>query len=255
VANVTDAKEAVRSHWEEDPCAADLATSDFGSSAFYDEIADAKDQLEPERDGFARFADTRGQDVLEVGVGLGVDFVRFARAGARAVGIDLTQAAVDSTRRLVELEGLQATVMVGDAEQLPFLSDSFDVVYSWGVLHHTPNTQRSIDEVLRVLRPDGEARVMLYALHSPFAVGVWGRQVLRERRRMSVRAALARGLESPGTKAYTDDEIERMFSRFATVERSRLVTAYDRKVLGPLARIVGHGWQHLIRARKGDSQP
>lgn len=90
---------------------------------------------------------------------------------------------------------------------------------------------------------------MLYALESPFAVAVWGRQMVRERRPMSVRAALARGLESPGTQAFTNAEVDRMFSGFEAVERRRLVTAYDRKVIGPLAGLVGHGWQHLIRAR------
>jgi SAM-dependent methyltransferase len=249
VENPSDVKEAVRSHWQEDPCAAQLASSSFGSQEFYGEVAVAKDHLEPARTSFAGFADTSGQDVLEVGVGLGVDFVRFARAGALAVGVDLTEAAVESTRHLLELEGLPGEVMVADAEQLPFPDDRFDVVYSWGVLHHTPDTQRAVDEVRRVLKPGGEARIMLYALESPFAVAVWARQMVRERRPMSARAALARGLESPGTQAFTDAEVDRMFSAFETVERRRLVTAYDRKVVGPLARVVGHGWQHLIRAR------
>jgi len=250
VEELSQAKEAVRSHWEEDPCAAGLASSSFGSPAFYDEVAVAKDHLEPIRTTFAGFEGTTGQDVLEVGVGLGLDFVRFARAGARAVGVDLTQAAVDSTTRLLELEGLEGDVMVGDAEQLPFPADRFDVVYSWGVLHHSPDTQRTVDEIRRVLKPGGEARIMLYALGSPFAIAVWARQLIRERRPMSVRSALARGLESPGTKAFTDAEVDALFSRFSTVERRRLVTAYDRKVLGPLANAAGHGWQHLIRARK-----
>jgi len=243
-------KDAVKRHWEDDPCAARLASSPFGTQAFYDEVADAKDRLEPFRIAFADFAGTAGLDVLEVGIGLGLDFVRFARAGARAVGVDLTEAGVESAARLLALEGLDGRVLVADAEHLPFDDESFDVVYSWGVLHHTPDTRQAVAEVHRVLRPHGEARIMLYALGSPFAFGVWARQVLRERRPLSVRTAIGRGLESPGTQAFTDAEIRALFAAFAGVEAKRLVTPYDRRVVGPLAPLVGHGWHHLVTARK-----
>src|SRR5262249_39123603 len=140
-----------------------------------------------------------------------------------------------------------------DAESLPFESDSFDVVYSWGVLHHTPDTARALKEVRRVLRPAGEARIMLYALDSPFAPGGWLRPIARARGPMSIRHAIARGLESPGTQAFTPGEIRRLFGAFEVVRVLRLVTPYDRRVLGPLASIGNHGWFHLIRARKPQS--
>jgi SAM-dependent methyltransferase len=243
-------KDSVKAFWEADPCAARLTDAPLGTKRFFEEVASAKDALEPERIAFAEFAGTRGLDVLEIGVGLGTDFIRFARAGARAVGLDLTEAAVASTRRLLELEGVSARVEVGDAESLPFESDSFDVVYSWGVLHHTPDTARALEEVRRVLRPGGEARVMLYALDSPFALGVWLRQIARERRLMGIRRAIARGLESPGTQAFTHGEILRLFSAFEVEQVLRMVTPYDRRVLGRLASIGNHGWFHLVRARK-----
>jgi SAM-dependent methyltransferase len=246
-------KNSVRAFWEADPCAAKLADAPPGTKRFFEEVATAKDALEPERLAFADFSSTRGLDVLEIGVGLGTDFFRFARAGARAVGLDLTEAAVTSTRRLLELEGLSARVEVGDAESLPFASNSFDVVYSWGVLHHTPNTATALEEVRRVLRPGGEARIMLYALDSPFAVGVWLRQIARERRPMGIRQAIARGLESPGTQAFTPGEIRHLFSAFEVEYVRRMVTPYDRRVLGPFASIGNHGWFHLVRARKPQS--
>jgi len=102
---------------------------------------------------------------------------RFARAGALAVGVDLTEAAVESTRHLLELEGLPGEVMVADAEQLPFPDDRFDVVYSWGVLHHTPDTQRAVDEVRRVLRRiavEDDEQVGLLAYSAKFASGYYG---------------------------------------------------------------------------------
>jgi SAM-dependent methyltransferase len=247
---VSESKDAVRAFWEADPCAAKLGRSAFGTKAFYREVGAAKDELEPFRVPFAGFAGSSGLDVLEIGVGLGLDFVRFARAGARAVGVDLTEAAVDSTAMLLELEGLEAEVRTADAENLPFAAESFDVVYSWGVLHHTADTGRAIEEARRVLRAGGEARIMLYALDSPFAAAVWTRQVIRERRPLGLRAALARGLESPGTQAFTDDEVKRLFAGFSHLDHHRAVTPYDRRVLGPLAPLVGHGWHHLVTARR-----
>ena len=83
-----------------------------------------------------------------------------------ATGVDLTQRGVDLTRERLALEGLEAEVRVADAEALPFEDASFDIVYSWGVLHHSPNTQQAVNEVHRVLKPGGVARVMIVGVSS-----------------------------------------------------------------------------------------
>jgi len=245
-------KERVHRFWEEEPCGAKTATADPGTKAFYAEVEGARYVLEPFIPAFAGFEQWRGRDVLEVGVGLGTDFVGFVRAGANATGIDLTQAAVDAVTRRLELEGLSAELRVADAEQLPFEDASFDLVWSYGVLHHTPDTRRTLQEVRRVLRPDGEARVMLYARHSWFALGAWGRWgLLQARPWRSIADVLARHLESPGTKAYTEDEVRELFSDFSSVEIRRFVTAYDRRVAWKLADLTGprFGWFIAITAR------
>jgi ubiquinone/menaquinone biosynthesis C-methylase UbiE len=192
--------------------------------------------------------------VLEVGIGLGTDFTRFARAGARLAGIDLTEAAVDLVRRRLAHEGLEADVRVGDAENLPFADGTFDLVYSWGVLHHTPDTARALDEVRRVLRPGGEARIMLYSRRSWVALGVWLRYGLaRGKPWRSFADLLAEHMESPGTKGYTQPELEEMFAGFRDVRFTRWVTPYDRRVAGPVARLLGprFGWFVGITARRG----
>jgi len=145
-------KESVRTHWERDPCGAKLAQAAPGTVEFYRQVEETRYSLEPFIPSFAEFATCTGKDVLEVGVGLGTDFVQFARAGANLHGIDLTNAAVDLVRRRLELQGGHAEVVVADAESLPYDDASFDLVYSWGVLHHTPDTRRAIGEVRRVLR-------------------------------------------------------------------------------------------------------
>lgn len=250
---MTELKERVRAHWEAEPCGSSLARAEPGTREFYAEVERERYRLEPYIHDFAQFERWHGRDVLEVGVGLGTDFVRFARAGARATGVDLTEAAVAAVRRRLDLEGLAAEVLVGDAERLPFADGSFDLVYSYGVLHHTPDTARAVMELRRVLRPDGEARVMLYSRRSWVALGAWLRWGFALGRPwVTISRVLAEHLESPGTKAYTDEELQTLFRGFSDVEISRRVTPYDRRVAGPLARLTGPrlGWFAGVTARR-----
>lgn len=246
-------KERVRDFWEQEPCGTKTAPAQQpGTAEFYAEVERRRYELEPFIPAFAEFERWRGKDVLEVGVGLGTDFVRFVRAGARASGLDLTEAAVAAVRRRLELEGLGADLRVGDAEALPFADASFDLVWSYGVLHHTPDTRRALDEVRRVVRPEGEARIMLYARRSWLGFGAWVRWgLLRGRPWRSIADVLAAHLESPGTKAYTEAEVRELFAGFSSVEIRRLVTPYDRRVAWRLADLTGPrlGWFFAITAR------
>lgn len=244
--------EQVRAHWEADPCGAKLADAEPGTAEFYAEVERTRYELEPFIPAFAEFDRWSGKDVLEIGVGLGTDFTRFVRAGANAHGVDLTQAAIDLVRHRLELEQLSADIRVGDAERLPFDDASFDLVYSWGVLHHTPDTRRALAEVRRVLRPGGEARIMLYSRRSWVALGVWLRYgVARGHVLQSWSDLLSRHMESPGTKAYTQTELAALLSGFDDVRYERWVTPYDRRVGGLLASMTGprFGWFVGITAR------
>lgn len=246
-------KDQVRVFWEREPCGTKTAAAAPGSPEFFAQIERRRYELEPFVPGFAEFTRWQGRDVLEVGVGLGTDFVQFVRARARAVGIDLTEAAVAAVHQRLELEGLRADVRVGDAEALPFPDASFDLVWSYGVLHHTPDTIRAVREIRRVLRPGGEARVMLYARHSWLAFGAWVRwALLRGRPRRSIADVLATHLESPGTKAYTEGEIRTLFAEFSSVDVRRIVTPYDRRVAWRIADLTGPklGWFFAITARR-----
>jgi ubiquinone/menaquinone biosynthesis C-methylase UbiE len=250
---ISDAKKAVRDYWDAAPCGSSLTNAEQGSKAFFDEIEATRDRLEPFIPKFAEFESWRGTRVLEIGVGLGTDFVRFARAGARLSGIDLTEASIDLVRRRLALEGLDADLRVADAEALPFADESFDLVYAWGVLHHTPDTKRAAAEIRRVLKPDGEARIMLYSRRSWFALGAWLRYALLQGRPWrSISSVLGEHVESPGTKAYTRRELEELFGSFRTTSVRGFVTPYDRRVARALADVSGgrFGWFTGIIALK-----
>src|SRR5918994_2235194 len=141
-----DQKGRVRDFWEEEPCGSEHAAAPEGSPEFFAEVERTRNELDPYIARFADFDGARGKQILEIGVGLGTDFIRFVRAGAIATGVDLTEHAVQLVRRRLELEGLEAEVRTADAETLPFDDASFDRVYSWGVLHHTPHTGKAVSE-------------------------------------------------------------------------------------------------------------
>lgn len=155
-------KDRVRDFWQNHPCGTKFADAQPGSRLFYELVEQHRYEKEwhiPDAAGFNRAKNLR---VLEVGCGLGTDGAQFAKAGADYTGIDLTEAAVDLARRRFELFNLPGNFCVADAEGLDFPDNSFDLVYSHGVLHHTPDTAAAIREVHRVLRPGGRAVVMLY---------------------------------------------------------------------------------------------
>jgi len=252
----TTEKDRVRGFWEARPCGSAHAASPPGSPQFFDEVERKRIELEPFIARYARFEEAAGRDLLEIGVGLGTDFIRFVRAGARATGIDLTPASVDLVRRRLAVEGLQADVRTADAEHLPFASCSFDLVYSWGVLHHTPDTARAIQEAQRVLRPGGALCVMLYGRCSWVALGLWVRYgLLRARPWRTLSDVIAAHMESEGTKAYTRRELREMFGGLCDLTIEHVGTPYDARVAGPLARWTGRrlGWFMVIRGTRGPS--
>lgn len=229
-------KDAVRAHWEAQPCGTrDIAADD--RRRFFAEIEQERYAWEPYIPGFARFERGTGKRVLEIGVGAGSDFINWVRSGAQATGIDLTESGVALTRERLALEGLEADVRRGDAEQLPFADDSFDIVYSWGVLHHSPDTARAVSEVRRVLRPGGIALVMIYHAHSWVGFTLWLLHcVAKGRPWKSVRWAMYHHLESPGTKAYTRAEASRLFDAFSSVHVRTLLSHGDQLLMRPASK-------------------
>jgi SAM-dependent methyltransferase len=247
------AKGSVRAFWEARPCGSSHAQATEGSSEYFEQVERRRYELEPFIDRYARFDEARGKALLEIGVGLGTDFIRFARAGAKVTGVDLTERSVRLVRQRLELEGLNGDVRVADAEALPFPDHTFDRVYSWGVLHHTPDTRQAVEEAIRVLRPGGEACVMLYGRYSWVAFGLWTRHaLLKGRPRRSLSDVLHEHMESQGTKAFTVRELRRLFSHLEDVRIDCVCTPYDRRVAGPLAAATGRwlGWFVIIRGRR-----
>lgn len=220
-------KQQVRDFWNEASCGEALLLPQ-NDQAGYEEQAKARYALEPYILEFARFNETGGQRVLEIGVGLGADHQQFAQAGAELWGIDLTERAIEHTQRRIKAFGLSSNLAVGDAENLEFEDGKFDLVYSWGVLHHSPNTPKAVAEVLRVLKPGGRARIMIYHTWSMVGLMLWLRYaLLRLRPWTSMAEIYARYLESPGTKAYSITGARKLFAAFGDVKIQTVLTHGD----------------------------
>lgn len=222
-----EAKRKVSKFWNEAACGEDLYLTSSSREGY---LAQSRQRyaLEPYICSFANFAESGGQKVLEIGVGLGADHQCFAEAGADLFGLDLTVRAVEHVRRRFVAFRLPPRLIVGDAENLPFPNGFFDLVYAWGVIHHSPDTERAAREIQRVLKPGGRFRVMIYHKYSIVGLMLWSRYALLRLRPFTPLAQIyADHLESPGTKAYTLAQARALFADAKDVRTRTVLTHGD----------------------------
>lgn len=178
----------------------------------------------------AEFQWHRGEEVLEIGCGLGTDLVEYAKHGAHVTGVELGPDQVMLTKLNLELHGLPyKDVVEGNAESLPFPDNSFDFIYCFGVIHHTPNTEKTVEEMYRVLKPDGTAVVMVYArgwkhyIKRCFIHGILkGRWFVHgfSWKKVYNEVSEVHG-NSPKTEIYTKRQVKKLFDVFPEVDAKK----------------------------------
>ncbi len=205
-------KQDVKAFWNTASCGEEGYAIGPDEAARLTAQAEARYRLEPYLKPFAKFAEGQGCDVLEIGVGMGADHLEWAKSNPKSLtGVDLTDRAVAFTQARFKLTGHTSQLQVADAENLPFKPESFDLVYSWGVLHHSPDTPRAFREVCRVLRKGGTARIMIYHTWSLTGLMLWARfALLKGKPLMSMESIYSTYLESPGTKAYSKSQAKEL---------------------------------------------
>jgi ubiquinone/menaquinone biosynthesis C-methylase UbiE len=211
------------------------------------------------------FGQHAGKQLLEVGGGIGTDLSQFATHGAITTDVDLSSGHLELAKENFERRGLTGRFIHQDAETLPFDDNTFDVVYSNGVIHHTPNTANVVAEMRRVLKPGGKAIVMVYAENSlhywrnlVWAIGIKEAALWRQ----SMGEIMSRSVERsdnaaarPLVKVYTPARLRNLFAAFTDIEivqrqmvaeeKPRLLTRVPLPLMGKMM-----GWNLVIKARK-----
>jgi ubiquinone/menaquinone biosynthesis C-methylase UbiE len=267
------AKEKLRAReqWSSDPCGEIYGSGlEFGTREFFDEVERHRyEEYAPwmrQVMGFDKFA---GAHLIEVGCGMGTDLLQFARGGAMCTGVDLTPRSVEISRHHFRLYEMPGDFALSDAERLPFADDSFDVFYSNGVLHHTPDTGAAVREAHRILKPGGVAKVMLYHRNSwaywielILKQGIYRRELFRGLTPADLMSKYVEysstGEARPLVKVYSRSETSSLFSMFrdVKVEVKQLTRPevyfvgkfIPESVFGAMRRSIG--WNLIVTAIK-----
>ena len=253
-------KRDVATFWDSQPCgSADGDSLEEGSREYFDLIERERIEREGSIAAHVDFEELSGKRVLEVGCGIGTDFRRFARSSAEAIGVDLSRQSLSLAKRSLDVYGLKSALIAADGERLPFGDNIFDLVYSWGVIHHSPNPEKVVAEIHRVLAPGGTVLAMVYNMRSLFVFQVWLYYgLLKANPFASRRSLLSQHVESPDTKAFSRKEAASLFASFRRLSVRPMITAYDlrigRRLFLPrwLKRVVPSrfGWFMVVRAMK-----
>jgi SAM-dependent methyltransferase len=173
----------VKQYWDRRPCNIRHSPKPIGTREYFQEVENRKYFVESHIPLFADFLRWRGKEVLEIGCGIGTDSVNFARNGAHLTIVELSTQSSEITKKRLELEGLRANVINGNAEELDNLlpqEKKFDLIYSFGVIHHTPCPERVVAAIAERLKPKGELRLMVYARRSWKVLWIHARYGWRE---------------------------------------------------------------------------
>jgi ubiquinone/menaquinone biosynthesis C-methylase UbiE len=261
-----DWKEQAKAQWNNTPC--DSQEGDTEELDYYLSVERKRYQDAPWIKELFRFDQYQGKKVLEIGFGQGTDLCQFALAGADCFGVDITQRHYELAQRNFELRNLKAQLFLEDASKLHFEDNTFDAVYSLGVLHHTPDTIRCISEAYRVLKRGGEFMLGLYHRDSAFhyaSVLLTNGLLNGNLRRLGYDGLLAtveKGADGtnikPLVKLYTPYQLRLMLSDFRQVSIN--IRHLERSHFSVLARFVPPslvpslehklGWYVIAHAQK-----
>ncbi len=158
----------VRSYWNARPCNIRHSEKALGTKDYFDEVEARKYFVEAHIPGFARFSEWREKTVLEIGCGIGTDAVQFALAGADYIGTDLSNESLLIAKSRFEVYNLQGIFLEANAEEIhkQFPNQTFDLIYSFGVLHHTPNLIDALRSIRILCHQGSVLKMMVYAKHS-----------------------------------------------------------------------------------------
>jgi len=216
-------KKKIMGFWSERPCGVAFTTCRWGTREFFREIERHRYKMYPEFKTLFESIDWCGKRILEVGCGVGTDSRYITRLGGDVTAVDLAPNAVKLTKRGFRLMALDGNQIICDAENLPLKKESFDIVYSWGVLHHTERPRKAFREIYRVLKGGGEALVILYNriswkyIYIIVINGILRGRLLQKTPEQLITQA-TEGKGNPLTRMFSRGEVYQQFSHFDEVK-------------------------------------
>jgi 2-polyprenyl-3-methyl-5-hydroxy-6-metoxy-1,4-benzoquinol methylase len=156
----------VRDYWDRRPCNVRHSQLPVGTKEYFEEVEVRKYLVEPHIPSFAQFGRWRNKKVLEIGCGIGTDTINFAKHGAKVTAVDLSEKSLEIARRRALVYGAQDQVefLAGNAEELSrFVPVApYDMIYSFGVIHHTPHPERVLEQMRQYTKPGAVVKIMVY---------------------------------------------------------------------------------------------
>ena len=158
----------VRKYWDDRPCNVRHSKKEIGTTEYFDEVERKRYTAEPHIPSFAGFSDTNSKKVLEVGCGMATEGINYARAGATYTGTDLSVESLDLAKKRFEVYNKEGNFYLGNSEELSSFVpvETYDLIYSFGVIHHSPYPERIISEIKKYMNKDSVLKIMLYAKDS-----------------------------------------------------------------------------------------
>ena len=222
----------VREFWDAHPCNIRHSPRPKGTREYFDDVERRKYFVEPHIPQFADFEAWRGKRVLEIGCGIGTTTMSFARAGAHVTAVDLSAESLALAKQRAQVYGVEDRVrfVVGDAEDLPSLvpAEPYDLVWSFGVIHHSPHPRRIIEHVRNYMKPGSELRLMVYSRVSYKLFWIMKEEGIWDMSRVD--ELIARNSEAqtgcPVTYTYTYDSARELLEgyRILDMEKSHIFT-------------------------------
>jgi SAM-dependent methyltransferase len=163
-----DLIEKVKKFWDTRPCNVRHSPKEVGTKDYFLDVSKRKYTVEPHIKSFANFSEWKGKKVLEIGCGIGTDAQSFAEAGAIYTGVDLSEKSLEIAKKRFDTFGLKGNFYKADDEYISKILpiDSYDLIYSFGVIHHTPFPEILISEITKYMSEETTLRIMLYAKNS-----------------------------------------------------------------------------------------
>lgn len=214
--------ETVREFWDRRPCNIKHSDKQTNTKEFFDEVEKKKYFVEPHIPKFAEFSKYKDKKVLEIGCGIGTDSINFARAGAKLTIVELSSISLEITKKRFEIFNLTADFYLGNSEELSsFLPmDKYDLVYSFGVIHHTPYPEKAIGEIKKYMNPGSELKLMLYSKFSYKLIWIMKKTNQWDFSKMDELIAMYSEAQTgcPVTYTFTFDDIRELLSGFRIEE-------------------------------------